>query len=75
MKKNFEDLQSWIDKLNTKIADSQSSLDDLLSFSNEDLERDNEVNGKLLDKFNEYVGDVNEDSPNSLYGQKKVIIA
>ena len=75
MKKNFEDLQVWIDKLNTKIADSQRSLDDLLSFSNEDLERDNEVNGKLLDKFNEYVGDVNEDSTNSLYGQKKVIIA
>ena len=62
MKKNYEDLQKQIDTLNLKITKVQGEVDGLKEqFTNEDLERINEIQSSLDDKLNECDRDVNGD--------------
>jgi len=52
MKKNFEDLQRLIEKLNVKVVTvSQSIINLKNNFGNEDLERENEFLRHLDDKL------------------------
>ena len=62
MKKNYEDLQKYIDALNGKIGKVSDSIDALKEeFNNEDYEKDNEFVRALEDKLDECDKDVNGD--------------
>jgi len=62
MKKNYEDLQKYIDALNSKIGKVSDSIDALKEeFNNEDYEKDNEFVRALEDKLDECDKDVNGD--------------
>jgi peptidoglycan hydrolase CwlO-like protein len=63
MKKNYEDLQKQIEALNGKIGRVQGQVDTLKEqFTNEDLERENEIAASLGDKLAECDRDVNGES-------------
>ena len=60
MKKNYEDLQKQIEALNAKIGRVQGQVDTLKEqFTNEDLERENEIAASLDEKLAECDRDVN----------------
>lgn len=63
IKKMFEDLQKVIDNLNGKIANASGDINTLREgFTNEDLERENEIMRELVDKLEQCDDEVNADS-------------
>ena len=85
MKKNYEDLQKAIDALNLKLVKVNGEVMRLKeTFTNDDMERINEIALKCDDKLNDCDKNINGDKnsleqdptkSNSLQARKKVIIA
>jgi CRISPR/Cas system CSM-associated protein Csm5 (group 7 of RAMP superfamily) len=62
MKKNYEDLQKYIDALNAKHVKVSGDVNRLKeSFSNDDMERINEIFVECDDKLNECDMNINGD--------------
>ena len=63
IKKTFEDLQKIIDRLNGKISSASSEINQLREgFTNEDLERENEIMRELVEKLEHCDDEVNADN-------------
>lgn len=70
MKKNFEDLQRHIEKLNGKVVTCSQSIINLKNnFGNDDLERENEFVRQLDDKLEQCNKDINGDRSESVRGE------
>lgn len=70
MKKNFEDLQRQIEKLNGKVVTSSQSIINLKNnFGNDDQERENEFVRTLDDKLEQCNKDINGDRSDSVRGE------
>ena len=62
-KKMFEDLQKVIDNLNGKIAHASGDINGLREgFTNEDLERENEIMRDLVERLEQCDDEVNADN-------------
>ena len=62
MKKNYEDLQKYIDSLNVKVGKASDSIDIMKEeFNSEDYEKDKEFERSLEDKLDECDRDINGD--------------
>lgn len=71
MKKNFEDLQRQIEKLNGKVVTCSQSIINLKNnFGNDDLERENEFVRQLDDKLETCNKDINGDRSESVRGEQ-----
>lgn len=69
MKKNFEDLQRQIEKLNAKVVTSSQAVINLKNnFGNDDLERENEYVRLLDDKLEACNRDINGERADSVRG-------
>ena len=70
MKKNFEDLQKEIDRLNQKVVGCAQSITNLKNnFGNDDLERENDFVRLLDDKLESCNRDINGDRSESNRGE------
>ena len=70
MKKNFEDLQRQIEKLNGKVVTSSQQIVNLKNnFGNDDQERENEFVRSLDDKLEQCNKDINGDRSDSVRGE------